>query len=324
MGEIAASRFRPAWWLRNAHLQTLWPSLIRRRPELHLKSERIELEDGDFIDLAWAPPARGPVVLVIHGLEGSLDSHYARPTLAALHGAGFQAVFMHLRGCSGEPNRLDRSYHSGASEDLAAVLEHVAAGPAPVWAAVGFSLGGNLLLKYLGEQGAAAKLQAAMAISVPFRLADCSRKLERGCSRLYRNHLMKRLRRSYLRRFSGRPSPLRVDVARLRDFFQFDDQVTAPLNGFSGAEDYYQRCSSRHYLSGIQINTLILHALDDPFMYPHTLPTLDELGPGVELEVAAKGGHVGFIAGHVPGRARYWLDQRILAYMQAQATVHFR
>ncbi len=319
MGQISDSGFRPAWWLRNAHLQTLWPTFFRRRPMLELSPERVELADGDFIDLAWTRPNGGPVVIVIHGLEGSLDSHYARATLDALHRGGFHALFMHLRGCSHEPNRLDRSYHSGASEDLAAVLGHISITHAtPVWGAVGFSLGGNLLLKYLGERGADARLQAAVAVSVPFRLSDCTQKLEHGLSRMYRDHLMKRLRRSYLRRFARRASPLDVDVGRLRGFFDFDDQVTAPLNGFAGAKDYYSRCSSRNYLHGIQVNTLILHALDDPFMYAHTLPDETELGPGIRMEVSPAGGHVGFIAGPLPGRVHYWLDQRIAEFMRSQ------
>ncbi len=320
MGQVTDSGFRPAWWLQNAHLQTLWPTFFRRRPELELSPERVELADGDFIDLAWTRPNGGPVVVVIHGLEGSLNSHYARATLRSLHQAGFHALFMHLRGCSHEPNRLDRSYHSGASEDLAEILAHIAGSHAqPVWGAVGFSLGGNLLLKYLGEQGAKARIHAAVAVSVPFRLLDCTQKLEQGASRMYRNHLMKRMRRSYLSRFAQRASPLDVDVSRLQGFFDFDDQITAPLNGFAGAEDYYVRCSSRNYLKDIQVNTLILHALDDPFMYSQTLPDAKELGPGIRMEISAGGGHVGFITGPLPGRAQYWLDQRISHYMRTQS-----
>jgi len=312
MGSIHPSSFRPAWWLPTAHLQTLWPTFFRPRPTLALTPERLELADGDFLDLAWTAVNGGPLVLVIHGLEGNLESHYARSTLAALHAAGLHAVFMHLRGCSGEPNRLARSYHSGATEDLAAVLTHIErTRRVPVQAVVGFSLGGNLLLKYLGEQGEACPLRAAVAVSVPFRLGDAARRLEWGLSRLYRRHLMGRLRDSYLRKHAARPPPLAVDVRRLHGFYDFDDRITAPLNGFAGADDYYARCSSRGYLRAITTPTLVIHALDDPFMFPDTVPTVQELGPGITLELSARGGHVGFVEGALPGRGHYWTDQRI-------------
>jgi len=276
----------------------------------------VELADGDFIDLAWCDSNGGPCVLLLHGLEGSLESHYARTTLAAMHHAGLHPVFMHLRGCSNELNRLDRSYHSGATQDLAAVIAHIdGTRGAPPAAAVGFSLGGNLLLKYLGEQGNSARLQAAVAVSVPFRLMDAARRLEQGLSRIYREHLMQQLRGSYLRKFATRPTPLAVDVRQLRSFYDFDDQVTAPLNGFSGADDYYEKCSCRKYLAGVKVPTLVLHALDDPFMYPQTVPADSELGPGIRLELSAKGGHVGFVEGPYPGREHYWTDRRITEYL---------
>jgi uncharacterized protein len=325
VGSIRPSPFRPAWWLPGGHLQTLWPNYFRRRPRLALTPERVELPDGDFLDLAWSAPNGGHPVLVIHGLEGSLHSHYVGSTLAALHRVGLRPVFMHLRGCSGEPNRLPRSYHSGATEDLAAVLDHVARSrPPAVQAAVGFSLGGNLLLKYLGEQGTASALRAAVAVSVPFRLADAAQRLDQGLSRLYRNHLMRRLRAAYQRKHAGRTPPLPADVGRLRSFWDFDDQVTAPLHGFAGADDYYARCSSRGFLGAITTPTLIIHAADDPFMFPDTVPGAAELGPGVTLELSPRGGHVGFVSGAVPGRAHYWTDRRIPEFLTDCLAAHRR
>jgi predicted alpha/beta-fold hydrolase len=284
---------------------------------LALSPERLELADGDFIDLLWTPDNGGPLVLVVHGLQGSLASHYSRTTLKSLHDSGFRSVFMHLRGCSGEPNRLDRSYHSGATEDLEAVLEHLrhCADDRPL-AAVGFSLGGNLLLKHLGERGDQTPLRAGVAVSVPFRLMDAARRLELGCSRLYRRHLLSSLQTAYLRKFRDRPPPLAVDVLQLRDFYAFDDEVTAPLNGFSGADEYYATCSSRRFLLGITAPTLIIHALDDPFVFRETVPEEAELGPGVLLELSPHGGHVGFVHGTSPRRARYWTDERIPAFLQ--------
>lgn len=315
-GRIVASRFRPAWWLPGPHLQTIWPTLVRRRPRLPLTRRRIELSDGDFIDLRIGDGG-GPRVLVIHGLEGDLRSHYAAPLLDRLASAGYQPVFMHLRGTSGEPNRLDRSYHSGATDDLAEVLAALAQDPqgAPQ-AAIGFSLGGNLLLKYLGESERPL-IQMGIAVSVPFVLRDAMLRLDLGTSRLYRAYLMDKLKAAFRRKFRDRPCPLPVDIDGLRDFNQFDDQVTAPLCGFAGVFDYYSRASCRQYLPSITTPTLILHALDDPFMFPSTVPFAHELGPGITLELSQHGGHVGFVAGSFPWRPIYWIEGRILDFLQA-------
>jgi len=315
---MPTSPFTPPFWLRNPHLQTLWPKLFRIRPKLRLRPQRLELGDGDFIDLAWAADSGGPVVLILHGLEGTLRSHYALPTMQALAQAGYQPVFMHLRGCSGEPNRLARSYHSGASDDLAAVLALLQASGQPATAAIGFSLGGNLLLKYLGERAGDALLRAAVAISVPFVLADAARRLEQGASRLYQHYLLTRLKRAYLHKFSTRPSPLRIDLETITSLWDYDQQVTAPLNGFAGADDYYARCSCQGFLKAITAPTLILHARDDPFMYDHDIPRPDQVGPGVTLAIQAHGGHVGFIDGPLPWRSRCLIDRLVPAFLDQQ------
>jgi predicted alpha/beta-fold hydrolase len=293
-------------------LQTLWPSFSRPRARPDLTIRRIELADGDFIDLAIGC-GTGPRVLVIHGLEGGLDSHYAASLVARLEREGFQAIFMFLRGCSDESNRLDRAYHSGATEDLVEVLAALETDPegAPA-AAVGFSLGANLLLKYLGETERPA-VGSAIAVSVPFVLRDAMLRLDMGFSRIYRRHLLTKLKASLRRKFTGRPFPLEVDLDAIRDFNAFDDRVTAPLNGFEGVFDYYSRASCRQYLPSIRTPTLIIQALDDPFMFPTTIPWEHELGPGVTLEIADHGGHVGFIAGPWPWRVHYWLEDRIVA-----------
>lgn len=314
MGKLRRSEFRPAWWARGPHSQTLWPTLFRRRPALRLERRRLELADGDFLDLAMGT-GDGPTVMVIHGLEGDLQSHYAGGMLQALDAAGFRPVFMHLRGRSGEPNRLPRSYHSGASEDVAAVLDYLTEGlEGPILAAVGYSLGGNMLLKYLGETHQ-PRVSASIAVSVPFVLRDAMLRLNLGASRIYQRHLIGRLKAAYRTKFTHLPSPLQVDLEELRDFFGYDDLVTAPLNGFAGAEDYYARCSCRPFLPNITIPTLILHAQDDPFMFPHTVPRENELGPGVTLELSQHGGHVGFVAGNLPWRPKYWSEKRIIDYL---------
>lgn len=316
-GRLLEGDFKPAWWLRSAHLQTIWPSLFRHTRPLQVTWERLELADGDFIDLAWRR-REGPLVLLIHGLEGSLQSHYATPMLRQLEEQGFSTVFMHLRGCGREPNRLDRSYHSGATEDLSEVLLQLGARGERPDALVGISLGGNLLLKYLGENGRDAATRAAVAISVPFRLATAASHMERGPARIYGRYLLNKLLRSYREKFSHRPPPLEVNIDRIDSIYAFDQQITAPLNGFDGADDYYHRCSCIGYLKRIETPTLILHALDDPLMQPDAVPQLKELGPGVTLEQCRHGGHVGFIQGHVPGRPRYWLEQRVPAFLKQQ------
>lgn len=311
-------RFSPPVWLRNPHVQTLWPKMWRTLPQLPLQRERLELGDGDFIDLAWVQDCRGPIVLMLPGLEGDLRSHYPLPVLAALAASGFRPVFMHLRGCSGEPNRLPRSYHSGAVEDLAEVLALLRASNRPVAAAIGFSLGGNLLLRYLGIGGEAALLHTAMAVSVPFVLGDAARRLEHGGSRIYQRYLLNRLKHSYRLKFAAMPSPLNVDLDRIRTLRQYDEAITAPLNGFTGADDYYTRCSSIGYLRRIAVPTLILHSLDDPFMYPHTVPHPDQLGPGVQLALQPHGGHVGFIEGSRPWASTCLIDRLAPAFFREQ------
>jgi predicted alpha/beta-fold hydrolase len=318
MGSVTDSPFKPAWWLKSPHLQTIWPSLFRSRVKLDLQKERIELRDGDFIDLCWHQIGLKPLVMLIHGLEGSLNSHYVTPTLQTLHQAGFSTLFMHLRGCSGEPNRLLRSYHSGASEDLKEVLQRLQTRNQLPDAVVGYSLGGNLLLKYLAESGKKSKVGIAVAVSVPFNLAHAATRLEQGISKLYGHYLLDKLKKSYRAKCQARDFDEVVELATIRTIYQFDDKITSQNNGFTAADDYYSKCSSGTKLADIHTPTLIIHAVDDPFMYPIDTPTADQLSPSVELELSRSGGHVGFIQGNLPFKAEYWLDKRIAQYLTAQ------
>ncbi|MCP5416633.1 MAG: hydrolase [Chromatiaceae bacterium] len=314
---IRKSDFKPAWWLPGPHLQTIWPLFFRPRPQLHLRAERVELADGDFLDINWLDSSpTHPLVLILHGLEGSIESHYAAGLLGTLAKQNFNAVFMHFRGCSGHPNRLARGYHSGETGDLSTIVEHIETRSGTgVSAIIGYSLGGNVLLKWLGEHRENPALQKAVAVSVPFRLDQCADRLDHGLSRLYRDYLLRKMRSSYRRKFALIESPLQVDVAQLKTFRDFDDKVTAPLHGFSGVEQYYTESSSRQYLGRIRTNTLLLHAHDDPFMLPATIPTAEELSVAVTLELSDHGGHVGFVSGTLPWRACYWLDRRILNFI---------
>jgi len=311
--------FVPAWWCRNAHLQTIWPVVARPLIRPLYRRERLELADGDFIDLDWfdGHGDRGIAVL-LHGLEGSSRSHYIRSLACRLAAHGWDPLVMHFRGCSGTPNRLARGYHSGDTADLDHVIRMLRQRhPESRLVAAGFSLGGNVLLKWSGEQGAACPLSAVVAVSVPFDLAVAARTLECGASRLYERWLLSHLRHSAQIKISH--GLIDLDAQRLRhldSFHAFDDYVTAPLHGFSGADDYYRRASCRSWLRRIRVQTLIVQARDDPFLAPDGLPTADQLSPAITFELSAHGGHVGFVSGRTPLRPHYWLDRRIPAFFQ--------
>ncbi|HUT41343.1 MAG TPA: hydrolase [Gammaproteobacteria bacterium] len=314
---ITASAFRPAWWLPGAHLQTLYPSLFRKRIIPRLERQRLELPDGDFIDIDWTDAGSGLQVLVLHGLEGSLESHYAGALLARLAQEGCHAGLMYFRGRSGEVNRLPRSYHSGDTADLDYAIRALrTTHPQRKLAVIGFSLGGNVLLKWLGEQGCDAPVSTAIAISVPFDLDSAARQLERGLSRIYRNYLLGKLRQSVMAKSARHKPPLPMQELRgLNSFRAFDDAITAPLHGFAGVDDYYSRSSSGQFLRSICIPTLILQARDDPFLPADALPGESDLSPVVTLELAEHGGHVGFVSGRTPAAPVYWLEQRIAEHL---------
>jgi uncharacterized protein len=317
---IRNSDFEPPWWLRNAHLQTIWPFLFRPRIPVATRRERLELPDGDFLDLDCTLNESGPVVLILHGLQGSVKSKYAAGMMHVLSTRGYRPVLMHFRGCSGEPNRLPHSYHSGETGDPAFVIDWLHARfPGVPIAAIGFSLGGNALLKLLAEQGAACRLRTAVAISVPFLLNEGADQFNRGLSRIYRQYLLRSLIGSVLDKHRQLDLSERIDLDKIRncrDFWVFDNEVTARLNGFEDVHDYYRRSSSRQYLRHIRTPTLILHAADDPFMTPATVPLEHELSEHVTLELSRHGGHVGFVAGYNPFRMRYWLEERILRHLK--------
>ena len=314
---IIRSDFKPAWWLPGPHTQTLAPYLFRRTRLPPLQRVRLELDDGDFLDLDWSPLTEGPLVLLLHGLEGNIHSHYAGGLMSSLYNAGMTVVFMHFRGCSGEPNRLPRSYHSGETGDLDTVLRRLRHDyPTRPLSAVGVSLGGNVLLKWLGEQHRQTLLNRAVAVSVPFELDKAAKCLQQGFSRVYQHFLLSKLRRSVSAK-SQRVS-LPIDPAhlhKLKTLYAFDDAFTAPLHGFQSADDYYLRSSSRQFLATINTPTLIVHACDDPFMDVSVIPEARELSDQVTLELSKHGGHVGFIAGKSPGRPVYWLDKRIRQFL---------
>lgn len=331
--------YRAPAWLPGGHLQTVYPLLIE--PDDHpYRRERWETPDGDFIDLDWnahvPPPAepgadpatgpapsstslRNPLLILFHGLEGSSGSPYARALMHALTASGWGGGVVHFRGCSGEANRLPRAYHSGDSAEIDWVLRRVrAAHPDRPLYAVGVSLGGNVLLKWLGERGAEARtlVRAAAAVSVPFDLTASGHQLARGLNRLYTRHFLATLKpRSLakLRRFPGLFDERRLQ--RATTLHDFDNAVTAPLHGFANADDYWQRASSKPWLRTIEVPTLLVNARNDPFLPAQALPGADEVAPAVRLDFSAEGGHVGFVSGDWPGHLD-WLPRRLMHFLR--------
>jgi predicted alpha/beta-fold hydrolase len=311
--------FKPAWWLPNPHLQTLWAALVRRKIQIPIRWERLELADGDFLDLSWVGRDEGPIVIVLHGLNGSIDSSYVRGILQAIKLQGWRGVLMHFRGCSGVPNRLARSYHSGDTNDLQYLIaELIKREPKTPLYAVGYSLGGNVLLKWLGESGINNPLRAAAAISIPFEVGKTSDYLNTGFSRLYQWRLLRELLKVHQRKFTKMVSHPDRQVKNIQSIREFDDTITAPLHGFKNAEDYYTQSSSRQYLANIKIPTLVLHALDDPFTPLNSIPNIHEVSSNVTLELTKQGGHVGFVAGKYLWRPAYWLEEKIVRYIESQ------
>jgi hypothetical protein len=279
--------------------------------------------DGDFVDLDWLdnePAPQAPLFLVLHGLEGSSRSHYAQGLLEGARTHGWRAAILHFRSCSGEMNRQPRFYHSGDTGDFHDVLAHLRARiPGVRVVAGGVSIGGNVLLKWLGEQRDAAPVDAAVAISVPYDLAACAEVLDRGfAKRVYTANFMRTMRQKVVEKARQYPGFVDVEAAqRARTFAEYDAAVTAPLFGFAGARDYWERASSRPYLAAIARPTLLLHAADDPFVPPHALPKPDELPPHVRLIVTEHGGHVGFLEG-APWRLGSWAERHAVAFLAAR------
>ncbi len=321
---VAESRYRPAWWLPGGHLQTLWGKFGRRREQVDTERELLIAPDGDALELhhlAGAPDA--PHVLLLHGLEGSRDSHYVGGMLAEARHRGWSATLLVFRGCSDAPNTARRFYHSGETTDL----EHVAStlmsrSPSPAWFLGGVSLGGNVLLKWLGEGSARARqIRAAVAVSVPFDLEAGARKISEGLSRIYDWSFLSSLRRKARRKLARYPDLFDDDkLGAARNVFEFDDAVTAPVHGFASATDYYTRSSSMGYLAKVGTPTLLLSAVNDPFLPPAVLDRVREtarLNPALTLEFVRSGGHVGFVEGLAPWRPRYYAERRMFAFFDA-------
>jgi hypothetical protein len=325
--QVIKSQFTAPYWLRNPHAQTMYPSMPwawRSRPAL--RRETLELPDGDVTAVDWLVDGdslsdAAPLLVILHGLEGSADSSYARMLMEAVLDRGWRSCVLHFRDCGDYRNRLPRRYHAGETNDLRHFLNELQAkreisgNPGPLLA-VGYSLGGNVLLKYLGESEAETPLAGATAVCVPLDLHVCAEALNTGFSKRYQSYLLKRMKNAIAQKFDRHTAAFDWDRAMsAKTFAEFDDSVTAPLHGFDGMQDYYDRCSATHFLHRIERPTLIINALDDPFMSPAVLPDAENLSDDVILEVAEHGGHVGFVDGGTPWKPTFYLPGRIIEFL---------
>lgn len=311
------SDYRAPRWLKGAHAQTVWPAVAIALPSPAYRRELWTTPDGgevavDFVD--GHPDA--PCVVLFHGLEGSSQSHYAKALMREVIHRGWNGVVPHFRGCGGSVNTLRRAYHAGDSEEVAWVLARCAE-RARQLLSVGYSLGGNMLLKYLGEHGQQALPHAAAAVSVPLDLTAASSCLDFGLARhLYTRYFLYSLKPKALLQLKHHPGLFdRQTMLRARTFREFDGVVTAPLHGFEDEHDYWKRSSSKPFLRTIARPTLVLNARNDPFLPPEALPAPHEASAYVVLEQPAEGGHVGFTTGPFPGRLD-WLPKRLLNFFE--------
>ncbi|HWR76846.1 MAG TPA: alpha/beta fold hydrolase [Thiobacillus sp.] len=349
MSPLENPPYRAPAWLPGGHVQTIYANLFIRVPPVAYRRERLELADGDFLDFDWIDGTTGtlkdsfqypleghsdplrtqvrvesyaPVVVLFHGLEGSADSSYARDLMAHVRALGWHGVVAHFRGCSGEDNRLPRAYFAGDSTDIERMLRHVKSqhADAPVYA-VGVSLGGNALLKWLGEQGVAAKalVERAAGVSAPLDLTAAGHALDQGFNRrVYTARFLATLKAKALRKAARFPGVLDADaIAAATTFREFDTLVTALLHGFRDAEDYWFKVSAKPLLKSIAVPTLVINARNDPFLPAWALPTRDEVSSTVTLEQPAGGGHVAFPSGPFPGNLD-WLPQRLMQHFVTQ------
>ena len=318
-----ARSYSPPWWLSGAHLQTLAGKFLRAAPGGMLTTERIETPDGDFLDIGWMPETdpSAPFVLVLHGLEGHTGRGYMAQTFLALADRGMRAVGLNFRGCSGEANRAPRFYHSGETEDVGFVIDLLRERfPTRPLMAIGFSLGGNVLLKYLGEQGRknVAPLSAAVAISVPYDLSAGADALERsGMARIYVGYFLRSLFAKVRAKGEILENIIDLDaVWASTTLREFDDAATAKLHGFTSADDYYLKSSSNHFIQSIRVPTLLLHSRDDPFLPVEALPLpAIEANPFLKLILTEGGGHVGFFEGGPPWNPAFWMEAQSASFL---------
>ena len=309
-------RYTAPFWLPSGHLQTIYPAIAIAKPFVAFRRERWDAHDGDFVDVDFVDGEPGkPFVVLFHGLEGSSNSHYARAMMAAIAARGWSGAVPHFRGCSGEPNLAPRFYHSGDAQEVDWILRRLRPRATGKFYAVGVSLGGNALLRWLGEsQHEAEIVDAACTVSAPLDLARGGESLSSGFNMLYTRMFLQSLKPKCLAKLEQFPGLFDRDaLMSARDLYQFDNVVTAPLHGYRDTDDYWDRASAKHVLGDITVPTLVLNARNDPFLPGVHLPS--EASPSVTLEYPEQGGHVGFATGGLPGSLE-WLPQRLIRFLE--------
>lgn len=306
--------FKPPWWLSNRHFQSCFSTLFPHEAKALVRWEEINLPDGDFIDVVWAGPEHRPLVLLLHGLEGSYHSHYIQLMIDALVDANWKVAVMNYRACSGRINRLPQSYNGAETKDIRYLINliHARHGDQAIYAA-GFSLGGNLLLRYLAEDPHSS-IRAAVIVSTPYVMSKSADYM----AAIYQSQLLHTMKEKVeVKIKSGIDMPVTIpQLKKLSTLREFDTHVTAPLSNFQTVEHYYQAASCRLILGAVKHPTLIIHAVDDPFVPEETLPDASEFSPSTTVEMCDKGGHVGFISGGTPWSPEYWFKDRILQYFR--------
>ena len=313
--------YSPPWWLKNGHLQSIYPSVFRRLNDDFLSRHRLETDDGDFLEFDVAVAGNRRALVISHGLEGHSRRPYMLGMARAAFDAGWDVYLWNFRSCGGNPNRLLTSYHSGQTKDLSAVVNHtVAQGYAEV-SLVGFSIGGNKTLIYLGDASVqkTSQLNAAVAFSVPLDLFSTSVQLARKKNRLYMKNFLGSFKQKLLEKQRLFPGDVNLNgFEQIKNFHQFDQRYTAPMNGFSSAEEYWEKSSSKQFLATIRHPTLLISALDDPFLTPECFPFhAVERNDSLELETPKYGGHVGFMA--FSSEKQYWSERRAIQYLNSKS-----
>ena len=311
---VEEQSFNPPWWLRNKHIQSLYASVINVRSTVDLKWEELALPDGDFVDIAWAGPApvNAPVLILLHGLEGSVYSHYIQEMIALFIARDWRIAVMHFRSCSGRLNRLSLSYNAEYTGDFKEVVMTISQRfPQCPLFGMGFSLGGNILMRYL-IQYADTPLLAAISVSMPFELDKSADYL----APFYQRVLLRSLKRKVAAKIvSGMPMSVNLkSLKAISTLRQFDTLVTTPLYGYHSVDEYYHMASSRHLLKHVRRPSLIIHAMDDPFVPMNSIPTHQELSDHISMAMTQHGGHMGFITGGLPWKPSYWFTKQVTAF----------
>ena len=316
------SVYRPSRWLPGPHAQTIWASRFRSTPSPDTKREQVELDDDDFLNLYWLTQGNGPIVIIVHGLEGDSSSNNVKAMFDVVRKNGWNGVLLLNRNCGGFSNRLQRTYHAGETGDLDFVVNLVKKRfPDVPLMLYGYSLGGNTMLKWLGEKGDHAGISAAAAVSIPFDLASSTAILDKGFSKIYQKHFVDLMREAAKRKFRDL-APLfnPGDLNKIKTLREFDEKVTAPLHGFVNADQYYSESSCKQFLKNICVPTLIMNSLDDPFLERNTFPGPKEVSDMVELEFLQNGGHAAFITGNI-WKYFSWIETRIQEFFKKQMEI---